>query len=168
MAPVHGELLFCRHFLSFRNLDTMRHARSGCPFSPSDCHYSSPRRSRRRTVGCCRIRSRQTATPDPESFPEAVIESARKRSNCCRLVCSPHPSSQADRSAIVLKPSTLLRFHQALRNRKYRLLFSPKLRKKPGPKGPNPEVIAAVIEMKQRNPTWGCPRIAQQICARFV
>jgi transposase InsO family protein len=60
-----------------------------------------------------------------------------------------------------------LSFHQALKNRKYRLLFSARLRKKPGPKGPGQEVIAAVVEMKQRNPTWGCPRIAQQITLAF-
>jgi len=71
------------------------------------------------------------------------------------------------RCAIILKPSTLLSFHQALKNRKYRLLFSARLRKKPGPKGPGQEVIAAVVEMKQRNPTWGCPRIAQQIALAF-
>src|SRR4029450_1322937 len=53
------------------------------------------------------------------------------------------------------------------KNRKYRLLFSHKLRKKPGPKGPGPEIIAAVVEMKKRNPTWGCPRIAQQIALAF-
>ena len=69
--------------------------------------------------------------------------------------------------AIILKPSTLLSFHQALKNRKYRLLFSARLRKKPGSKGPGQEVIAAVVEMKQRNPTWGCPRIAQQIALAF-
>ena len=40
---------------------------------------SLPRLSRRRPVGCCRIRSRQTATPDPESFPETVTESAHNR-----------------------------------------------------------------------------------------
>jgi hypothetical protein len=28
-------------------------------------------------------------------------------------------------------------------------------------------VIAAVVEMKQRNPSWGCPRIAQQIALAF-
>src|SRR4029453_14800847 len=33
----------------------------------------------------------------------------------------------------------------------------------PGPKGPSQDVIAAVVDMKQRNPIWGCPRIAQQI-----
>jgi hypothetical protein len=42
-------------------------------------------------------------------------------------------------------------------------LFSPTIRKKPGPKGTNHELMAAVVEMKQRNPTWGCTRIAQQI-----
>jgi putative transposase len=75
--------------------------------------------------------------------------------------------SRLIRSAIVLKPSTLLSLHQALKNRKYRLLFSPKVRKRPGPKGPSQEVITAVLQMKQRNPTWGCPRIAQQIALAF-
>ncbi len=67
------------------------------------------------------------------------------------------------RSAIVLKPSTLLSLHRALTQRKYRRLFSSKRATKPGPKGPTQEVIAAVVDMKRRNPTWGCPRIAQQI-----
>ena len=71
------------------------------------------------------------------------------------------------RSAIVLKPSTLLRFHRALTDRKYRQLFSSTGRKKPGPKGPSQEVMAAIVKMKQRNPTWGCPRIAQQITLAF-
>ena len=47
------------------------------------------------------------------------------------------------------------------------LLFSPTGRRTPGPKGPHPDVIAAVVAMKQRNPTWGCPRIAQQIALAF-
>jgi hypothetical protein len=75
--------------------------------------------------------------------------------------------SRLVRFAIVLKPSTLMRLHRALKDRKYRLLFSPKSWKKPGPKGPGHEVIAAVVQMKQRNPTWGCPRIAQQIALAF-
>src|SRR5436853_7522054 len=45
------------------------------------------------------------------------------------------------RSAIVLKPSTLLHFHQILTKRKYRMLFSPKRRRQPGPKGPAKELI---------------------------
>src|SRR5437870_5976749 len=71
------------------------------------------------------------------------------------------------RSAIVLKPSTLLGLHKALSKQKYRVLFSPNRRRKPGPKGPSAELIRAVVEMKQRNPNWGCPRIAQQIALAF-
>jgi hypothetical protein len=71
------------------------------------------------------------------------------------------------RSAIVLKPSTLLGLHKALSKQKYRLLFSTNRRRKPGPKGPSAELIRAVVQMKQRNPNWGCPRIAQQIALVF-
>ena len=71
------------------------------------------------------------------------------------------------RSAIVLKPSTLLHLHSVLRKRKYRLLFSPERRHRPGPKGPKKDLIDAVVAMKQRNPRWGCPRIAQQIGLAF-
>ena len=71
------------------------------------------------------------------------------------------------RAAIIIKPSTLLRLHNALKKRKYRLLFSPGDRRKPGPKGPSAEVINAIVEMKRRNPRYGCPRIAQQINLAF-
>jgi putative transposase len=71
------------------------------------------------------------------------------------------------RSAIALKPSTLLNFHRALVQRKYRLLFSPKRRAKPGPKGPGQDLIRAIVDMKQRNPTWGCPRICRADRAGF-
>src|SRR5215472_17060596 len=71
------------------------------------------------------------------------------------------------RSAIVLKPATLLNFHKMLVKQKYRLLFSPKRVRKPGPKGPTKDLIDAVIEMKRRNRTWGCKRIAEQIALAF-
>src|SRR5215475_10074494 len=79
---------------------------------------------------------------------------------CCSLWIKP---TRLRRAAIALKPSTVLHFHRALVQRKYRLLFSPKRRVKPGPKGPNSDVIRAVVDMKQRNPTRGCPRIPEQI-----
>jgi hypothetical protein len=63
------------------------------------------------------------------------------------------------RSAIVLKPCTLLHLHGVLRKRKYRMLFSPRHRRRPGPKGPNKNLIEAVVAMKRRNPGWGCPRL---------
>src|SRR5437016_262792 len=44
------------------------------------------------------------------------------------------------RTAIILKPATLLRFHRGLREFKYRLLYSSRSRSKPGPKGPAPEL----------------------------
>jgi putative transposase len=71
------------------------------------------------------------------------------------------------KSAIILKPSTLFRFHQMLVKRKYRALFSPKHRGQSGPKGPAKELIDAVVDMKRRNPRWGCRRIAQQIALAF-
>ena len=33
--------------------------------------------------------------------------------------------------------------------------------------GPSAKLVHAVVEMKQRNPRWGCPRIAQQIALAF-
>ncbi|MGB7461261.1 MAG: hypothetical protein WBW14_00065, partial [Candidatus Acidiferrum sp.] len=41
------------------------------------------------------------------------------------------------RSAIALKPSTLLALHNVLSKQKYRMLFSTNHRRKPGPKGPS-------------------------------
>jgi transposase InsO family protein len=73
-----------------------------------------------------------------------------------------------EKAAALLSPSTLFKFHNALVNRKYRLLFSSTAnRRKPGPKGPSPEVIAAIVELKRRNPKFGCVRIAQQISYAF-
>ncbi len=84
-------------------------------------------------------------------------------SGLCALFMSP---SRLIRTAIVLRPSTILEFHRILRNRKYRLLFSPKGRRS-GPKGPSKELVDAIVEMKRRNTRWGCRRIAQQIGLAF-
>ena len=78
------------------------------------------------------------------------------------------PEKRLTRSAIILKPATILRFHKALVKRKYRLLFSNSGHsKKPGPKGPPHELTNAVVEIKRRNPMFGCKRIAQQINHAF-
>ncbi len=82
----------------------------------------------------------------------------------CTLFIRP---SRLLRVAVVLRPSTLRAFHAALVKRKYRQLFSPKTTGKPGPKGPSPELVAAIVETKRRNPSWGCRRIAQQLCLVF-
>ena len=72
------------------------------------------------------------------------------------------------RLAAILQPATLFKFHEALVNQKYHLLFSSSSqRRKPGPKGPSAELIAAIVEMKTRNPKFGYLRIAQQISHAF-
>ena len=104
-----------------------------------------------------------------------ILNRSRKRSprlrprdrvvvGVCALLMRPR---RLARVAIVLKPSTLLSLHRALTQRKYRRLFSSTVPTKPGPKGPTHGIIAAVVDMKQRNPFWGCPRIAQQIALAF-
>ena len=69
--------------------------------------------------------------------------------------------------AIALRPSTFLRFHQALARLKYHVLYASRRRRQPGPKGPSRELIAAIVEIKRRNPRFGCPKIAQQISHTF-
>ena len=82
----------------------------------------------------------------------------------CTLLMRP---ARVSWSAVALKPSTLMHFHKMLTKQKYRLLFSSTGVRRPGPKGPRKELIDAVVEMKGRNPTWGCKRIAQQIALAF-
>ena len=71
------------------------------------------------------------------------------------------------RSATILKPSTILSFHRTLVKRKYRIPFTPRNRGKPGPTGPSPELVSAIVEMKRRNPNFGYQRIADQIALVF-
>jgi transposase InsO family protein len=72
------------------------------------------------------------------------------------------------RVAIGVRPSTLLAFHQALVRRKYRHLFSSSQGPTTlGPKGPSAALISAIVELKSRNPRFGCPRIARIISHTF-
>src|SRR5260370_31925514 len=71
------------------------------------------------------------------------------------------------RTAIILKPATLLRFHRAFKDFKYRFLYSCGSRSRPGPKGPSPELIRAICELKRRNPRFGCPKLAQHLAKTF-
>ena len=81
------------------------------------------------------------------------------------LFVSPH---RIPKLSAIVKSATLFRFHKTLVDRKYRILFSSSGRlRKPGPKGPTSELIAAIVEMKQRNPKFGYLKIAQQISHAF-
>lgn len=81
------------------------------------------------------------------------------------LFMRPHRISKL---SVIIRPATLLKFHKALVDGKYRRLFSSSGRpRKPGPKGPSAKLIAAIVEMKRRNPRFGYVRIAQQISHAF-
>src|SRR5258705_11641773 len=55
-------------------------------------------------------------------------------------------------SAIV-KSATVYKFHKALVDRKYRILFASAGRpRKPGPKGPPPELIAPIVDLRPLHP----------------
>jgi hypothetical protein len=58
------------------------------------------------------------------------------------LFVSPHRIAKL---GALVKPATLLKFHKALVDHKYRLLFSSSRHpSKPGPKGPSAELVAAI------------------------
>ena len=82
----------------------------------------------------------------------------------CALWIAP---SRWKKVSVVFRPSTFQRFHDTLVRCKYRLLFGAKGRRKPGPKGPEKELIEAVVAMKRQNPRFGCLKIAQEITHAF-
>ena len=96
-------------------------------------------------------------TPNLTSWDRLVL-------GVCALLVSP---KRLSKMAVILKPSTFLSFHRALVMRKYSLLYSPRKRRRPGPEGPSRELIGAVVEMKRRNPRFGCRKIAEQISRAF-
>ena len=67
------------------------------------------------------------------------------------------------RNAVVLRPTTLLRFHRALRDLKYRRRYASRPQRQPGPQGPDQQLIQLICQFKQRNSRFGCPRIAQHL-----
>jgi putative transposase len=102
-------------------------------------------------------RSRQRA-PNLTSVDRVVLGLAT-------LFVRPH---RLPKLGALVRPATLLKFHKALVDRKYCRLFSSRHRRRtPGPKGPSAALIAAIVELKRRNPRFGCVRIAQQIAHAF-
>ena len=89
--------------------------------------------------------------------PDSVRQSHYARSPCARAdypLCE--PTSHSELSAI-LKPAHAIRIPQGAGPSKYRLLFSSSRRTENlGRKGPSTQLIAAIVEMKRRNPKFGC------------
>ena len=111
-----------------------------------------------------RITGGQTSVAYHEPRAAPCSESDPMGSGVCALLVSP---KRLSKMAVILKTSTLLCFQHALVKRKYHLLYSPRKRRRPGPKGPSKELIDAVVEMKRRNPRFGCRKIAEQISSAF-
>jgi putative transposase len=141
-------------------------AQSCRSFHPFHRRPGSVARSWRGPFPHCGVASPQAPDPDLESLSQTISQSTPVGPDPGLLAFLVRPTRLL-RSAIVLKPSTLLALHKSLNDRKYRMLFSPDRRRQPGPKGPSAKLIRAVVEMKQRNPNWGCPRIAQQMALAF-
>ena len=79
-----------------------------------------------------------TGNPEDRSRRRSPNLSARDRILAGSMALLVRPTCLL-RSAIVLKPSTLLALHKAMSKQKYRMLFSPNPGRKPGPKGPSEE-----------------------------
>ena len=156
----------CPNLKQFEHLIACRHARPGVSSRPFS-----------------RLLPTRTTRRHPSVIAESVLvkhqllilNRSRKRAHnlraldriitgLCTLLMRPVPVIP---SAIVLRPSAVFHLHHVLVKRKYRPLFSPKRRGKPEPRGPQKELVGAIVEMKRRNPTWGCPRIAEQITLAF-
>ncbi len=98
-------------------------------------------------------------------------ERAPNLTNLDRLIfglCSALMSTERMKKfAILLKPATILKIHQAFVKRKYNKLFTNKLKKKKIHRGPSQELINLVLEYKDRNPSFGYLRIAMQVSNQF-
>ncbi|MGB5472929.1 MAG: hypothetical protein WBQ78_05590 [Gammaproteobacteria bacterium] len=87
-------------------------------------------------------RSRQRA-PNPSALDRFLFGFWSLFLNPCHI----------QRAAVTIRPSTLLKCHGLLIKRKYRLLYSSGRKEKPDPKGPSPELIQAIVELKATQPT---------------
>lgn len=62
--------------------------------------------------------------------------------------------------AVIVSPGTILKFHKALVKKKHQILFGSKGAKKRGRKGFDKDMIKLVVEIKTKNPSYGCPKIS--------
>src|SRR3989442_11780501 len=126
------------------SLVTMSHARPDD--SPRSSHYHrflhSP--SRRCALCRCRVRSHETSTTDRESLAPSCTKSPRLGSADRGILFA---MDQAETSLAIgnrIQTIDSVEFPSCLGQRKYRFLFSPKRRPKPGPKGLHPDLIRVV------------------------
>ena len=157
---------FAHNSLRFPALLPFFNASSRRPFHPLNRYPDPVAPTWRRPFPRCGVPSAQTPAPDRKSLPATSAQSIlvgprpRRLDGALDPSYSSSPFRNRSEAFDTASPS------QAMSKRKYRRLFSPNRRRKPGPKGPSSELIHLVVEMKHRNPR-GCPRIAQQIALAF-
>jgi hypothetical protein len=143
------------------------HARHFHSCSAYNRHHNAAGSTRRTSFRRCRIRFDETSSRDSESCSEACPQPSGLRSHRGRFVHFADASGTDPAIRHRAEAINSAAFSQDLTKQKYRLLFSPTRVRPPGPKGPAKELIDAVVEMKRRNRTGGCKRIAQQITLAF-
>ena len=148
-------MIGCRH---------ARHPRRSRSFNRHRCSAYKTRwpSCRRRGIGAY-----SASTPHPQSQSEASSQPACFRSRYRWFMHSSHAPIPYAALRHCPKAIHAAAFPSPTDQTKVSHAFSAKRRRRPGPKGPAQELIDAVVEMKRRNPTWGCPRIAQQITLAF-
>jgi hypothetical protein len=115
----------------------------------------------------CGVASPQTPTPAPELLPATIPQFMRVGPHSCRLygtLGATNSSAPFRNCTESLDTASPAQSHEQAKVPNAVLHEPPT---KPGPKGPSVELLHAVIEMKQRNPNWGSPRIAQQVALAF-
>jgi len=81
------------------------------------------------------------------------------------FLCAFVPARMLSPTFVIVKPSTVLKFHRWLIAQKYSRLYRNRQRRSGRPPIPK-EVRALIIEIKERNPTFGCPQTAAVIFDR--
>src|SRR3984957_3805715 len=97
------------------------------------------------------------STPDPESLPATSAESVRVGPDLCRLagaLAAAHSPASICHCAEALDPARPSPSHV---QEKVPHAVLPQSPSQARPEGPSAELINAGVEMKQRNPRWGCP-----------
>jgi len=118
-------------------------------------------------IGPRRIHSAQTSTADSESFFSARSKSSGIGPADCRIVyaaCSANTTrSFGNRSQTI----NSVEFSSRSGSPEIPAAVFHETQNETRPERSGSELIRAVVEMKQRNPGWGCPRIAEQIALAF-
>src|SRR5439155_5420670 len=104
-------------------------------FWHADRHHHPAWSTRWPPLRCCRVRLDATSSPDSESWPEACAQPSGLGSNHCGFVYLVNASGARFAVGRRFKDLDSAHFHKMLIKQKYRLLFSPKRVRRPGPEG---------------------------------